>query len=148
VTRVLTVVVAVEAGVLAVAGAFWYGAPYAEILVMLGIGGLWAVCGYVSARVTSMSRTGALMLGWAALELFSDLFGAYGWVGNSIAWSTLATAGRLVSYLQVALLLHIAVTFPSGRAGDTASRVLVRTIWIVGSACALATLVTFRTLAE
>jgi signal transduction histidine kinase len=144
-TTVLLVLILVEAVSLAVAGAFWWQPSYAEIVVELLISGSWVVCGYAATRVASTSRTGMLMLIWGALDLFVDLFGNYGWVGDSTALDTLAMAGRTATYVQLILAVHIAITFPSGRSDGRATRAAVVGAWVVGAVATVATVSTYLT---
>jgi signal transduction histidine kinase len=82
------------------------------------------------------------MLVWASLGLFAVLFGNYGWVGDSPLLEALALAGRAATYFQLVLAIHIAVTFPAGRSVDRATRTVTAGAWVVGTACALATVIT------
>ena len=148
ITRVLLALVLVQAVALALAGAFWWQPPYAEIVVELGISGSWIIGGYAATRVASTSRTGTLMVIWGALDLFTDLFGNYGWVGDSPVLRTLTLTGRMGTYIQFILAIHIAVAFPSGRSDDRATRATIVGAWGVGGVATVATLATFLTPSE
>jgi hypothetical protein len=146
--RWLLGIVLLQAVTLLLAASAWWQPSYTEILIELGISGSWVICGYAATRVASTSRTGTLMLLWASLDLFSDQFGGYGWVGNSPVLATLTMAGRTVSFVQIVLAIHIAVTFPSGRPVDRLNRAALTGIWIIGAMATIATMATSLTPAE
>jgi signal transduction histidine kinase len=127
--------------VLAVAGVAYYRSRwtgFATAAAALGL--VWLLVGFAAVRVRPAARLGLLMMGVGVCYLFADSAIA---VGGTALWArVLSPAGGVVGYVATIMLLHICLTYPSGRSPDRATAILIRVLYVVMAVSAVAVLLT------
>jgi signal transduction histidine kinase len=106
-----------------------FSAPHIAWIGDLGVGWVFIGCGVVGHLVRSNSRAGWLLMGTG----FAWFIGSFAGLPAPAAW--LALHGR---FLYLGLLIHLVVSFPSGRLQSRADRLPVALGYLTGLAVPLA----------
>jgi signal transduction histidine kinase len=120
--------------------------PTARYAFMVGYSVVWIIVGYLATKVRPAARLGPLMMVFGLADLLGTAGNAF--YGEGLGFRVARTAAAVITVLQGALVVQMAVTYPHGRATDHPTRWLLRGIWAFAIADAAATLASLRPPAE
>lgn len=126
----------VEVALSFVARGRWDPMPVSDFTAQLAYAGLWLVTRFASVWVRPAAGIGLLAIVFGVLDLLSSA--GHVWHGGSPLFAVLKTIAVVVTGLQVSLVVHMCLAYPTGRAPDPAGRALTTVSWGYGVAYGLA----------